>query len=97
NMFGKKLFHIFNHPSNEMIFFLFDRILENLDEDILSEEERRMFKAELLGAIQYPVYKSIQKYLNLNTESGLFIQKREILPRCDVLEKYFRIYSLLVL
>ncbi|HIQ28625.1 MAG TPA: hypothetical protein EYH42_09025, partial [Sulfurovum sp.] len=30
NMIGKKLFHIFNHPSNEMLFYLFDRILDNL-------------------------------------------------------------------
>lgn len=97
NMFGKKLFHIFNHPINELIFVLFDMILEILGEQPLAVEEKAIFKNEILGIIQIPVYKSVRNYLNLCDEARLFIYKQENIPNREVLEAYFKIYHLLLL
>ncbi len=66
NMIGKKLFHVFNHPTNEMLFFLLNEILSILDEVELNSDEKNIFKKEMLGQVQYPVYPSVQKYFQLN-------------------------------
>ena len=68
NMFGKKLFHVFNHPNNEVLYEFFDRLLLILGEQRLSNSERKIFKNEFLGQVRYPVYKSVQKYFGINEE-----------------------------
>ncbi|MCK5536709.1 MAG: sulfotransferase domain-containing protein [Bacteroidales bacterium] len=76
-MKGKKLFHIFNHPSNEMIFILVNKILERLGDELLIYQEIQRFPNEMLGQIQFPVYKSVQKYYDLEIETKLVFLNKE--------------------
>ncbi len=76
-MKGKKLFHIFNHPTNEMIFILVNKILEKLQEEPLVYQEMQRFPNEMLGQIQFPVYKSVQKYLGIDEEVKLVFSGKE--------------------
>ncbi len=92
NMIGKKLFHIFNHPSNEMLFYLFDEVLRYLDEDSLSEEEKSLFKIEMLGQVIYPVYLSVQKYFNINDKMYLLNYANEY-NLIKMINMYLMIYK----
>ncbi len=91
-MMGKKLFHIFNHPSNEILFELFDRILERVGESTLNEEEKVLFPNEMLGQVSYPVYKSVQNYFNIDEELYLKNYKDDY-SLIAMIEKYINIYK----
>lgn len=88
SMKGRKLFHIFNHPTNEMIFVLVNEILERLEERALSEEEMAQFPNEMLGQIQFPIYKSVQKYFGIDEEISLYANKRKYFPE-SMLKAYY--------
>lgn len=92
NMIGKKLFHIFNHPSNEILFELFDRILERVGESTLNEEEKALFPNEMLGQVLYPVYKSVQNYFNIDEELYLKNYKDDY-TLIEMLERYSDTYK----
>ncbi len=92
NMIGKKLFHIFNHPTNELLFYLFDRILENIEESILSAPEKSQFKKELLGAIQYPIYPSVQNYFAIKEPLSL-VNRGKTYTSNEVIDMYFNYYT----
>ncbi len=91
-MKGKKLFHIFNHPTNEMIFILVNKILERLGEELLNYQEIQRFPNEMLGQIQFPVYKSVQKYFGIKEKLVLINCKNEYGLR-NMIDEYLRIYE----
>lgn len=91
-MKGKKLFHIFNHPTNEMMFILTNKILERLREDLLTYEEMQRFPNEMLGQIEFPIYKSVQKYFGITEEISLVNYKNEYSLR-NMLDEYLKTYK----
>ncbi len=91
-MKGKKLFHIFNHPTNEMIFILMNKILDRLGDDLLVYNEMQQFPNEMLGQIQFPVYKSVQKYFDIEEQIKLVFWKKEYLLE-KIINEYYIFYS----
>lgn len=92
NMIGNKLFHIFNHPTNEMLFYLFNKVLELLDEDLLQMNEKQAFKAELLGATRYPIYKSLQSYFQINKAPLTLTIGQQTFTLKQMIKKYLDTY-----
>ncbi len=92
NMIGKKLFHIVNHPTNEMLFYLFDRILDNLNEPTLTNTEKSVFKKEILGAVQYPIYPSVQNYFAIEEPFSLGY-KGKIYSGSEFIDMYLNHYK----
>ena len=91
-MNGKKLFHIFNHPSNDMISILVNKIMERLNDEFLTYNEMQKYSKEMLGQIQVPIYKSIQKYYNIEEEYKMIFFEKEYSLK-EYIDMYFNFYS----
>jgi hypothetical protein len=92
NMFGKKLFHVFNHPSNEVIFELFNRILEAMGEDFLTENEKKIFNREMLSQVEYPIYKAVSNYFAIDDFLSVRV-KNKLFQLDEMVEEYISVYS----
>ena len=80
-----RLFHSFNHPSNQIISYIAERIFECLDIPLRKLEFEII--PNLLSRINFPVYKSTDKNLNLRFEESFtpacrFIQLSKKSPAC---------------
>ena len=92
NMFGKRLFHVFNHPSNELIFELFNRILEVLGEDVLTIDEKKIFNREMLSLVEYPIYKAISDYFEIDEFLSIKV-KGKLIQLEEMVGEYISVYT----
>lgn len=91
-MKGKKLFHIFNHPTDYLLSKLIDEILIHLGEKTLTEEEKLLFNKEVLGVIRFPIYKSVQNFLQINVPLNL-IFKGKVIDIKEMVNLYYDFYE----
>ncbi|MDQ7084460.1 MAG: WcbI family polysaccharide biosynthesis putative acetyltransferase [Sulfurovum sp.] len=93
-MKNKKLFHIFNHPSNELLSIFMNKVLERLQEKPLTYKEMEKYSDEILDQIQFPIYKSVQKYYKIEDELKMVFFRKEYNLE-EFINIYFTFYSTL--
>jgi len=91
-MKNKKLFHTFNHPTNYMLYLLVDEILKSLGENPLTEEEKQLINRELLDRLELPIYKSVQKFFNIQYPLKLKYKGQDLSLK-EMILQYYEFYK----
>ncbi len=89
---GNKLFFSMNHPINDVLCELVNRILYQLSIDPLSKDEKLLFPPELLGRSNLYLYKSIASFLNLPYKKSIKIDAVDLSLK-EMIENYFKSYK----
>jgi len=92
SMMGERLFYSMNHPSNFLLFIIFNKILKHLGIEELKEIEKANFSVNMLGRTMLYIYPQVANMFELKINFKLKINN-EIYELKQLVDKYYSFYD----
>ena len=89
-----QLFHSFNHPSSDILGYVFSSVLDLVAVAREKEFSELFWNSDVLAQSSFPVYQSVSRGLELEFSTTTdYRMNKQTLTRKEVVEAYFKFYS----